>query len=108
MFAGDSKRLPVQVFVDDTSTAKNILGATVRWVLSDRRQQIVIDKRSDGASPAITITDAAAGRFDIAINPSDTEMLAAGLYRQEAELTDAGGEVSTVFTGEILIRASKA
>ncbi len=97
MVAGDDKVLEVTV-TDAAGTAVDITGASIQWRLSKtvNRRPAQIAKATGGAG--VEITDAAAGVFEVTLDPADTEDLR-GAYYHEAEVIDADGNVSTVLTG---------
>lgn len=96
--AGDSKI--IETTVDD-----DISGATVSYAVTDGRggETVVGPKTSDGASITITMVTADASTFRIELNPRDTDDLL-GRYHHEAELEDADGDVTTIFTGQFIVR----
>lgn len=100
MFAGDTKTLQVTV-KDENGDAVDLTGASIRWQASrsvNKRPADLEKSVGDG----ITITDATAGRFDVTLDSADTEDLRGDFYH-EAEVIDASGNVSTVFTGTLTI-----
>lgn len=102
MYQGDTKILEVTV-KDEAGAVVNIADTTIRWQLAKtaRSAEALIAKETGG--DGITIVDAAAGRFDVAIDPEDTVDLSARAYYHEAEVDDAG-VISTVLTGKATIR----
>lgn len=105
MFAGDTKSLNCTVTDAATGAAKNITGATIEWVLYNERTELNVLTKSTASG--ITITNGLAGQFTVALIPADTSALGIQSYYHEAEVTDAGGNVSTVFTGYITILVSR-
>lgn len=102
-YAGDTLQITITV-QDDAGNALDLTGATVEWVLvSAGERETVLSK--DSASGGIALTDAANGEIRITIDPADTESLK-GLYRHEAEVTDASGNTSTVTVGDFEINGS--
>lgn len=98
MFKGDSKVLEVTV-KDQDDEVVDISGTVIRWQLSKKAKDTtaLISKTTVGGG-GVTITDGPNGRFDVLIDPDDTEELKAGAYYHEAEVND-GGLISTVMTG---------
>lgn len=104
-YAGDSLRVVVSV-TDDGGGVKNISGASVRWVLADEEGDApILEKSTDGGG--VTITAPTDGVFEVQLDPADTEELR-GVYHHEAQLTDAGGDVSTLLTGSFVVRPDSA
>lgn len=98
MYAGDTKNIEI------TISSVNLAGASVKWAAKKTIYDAVPALYKDTAG-GITITDAAAGKFTIALAPADTADLS-GKYYHEAEVTDQSGNVSTVTTGTITINLS--
>jgi hypothetical protein len=102
MYAGDDKRLEVTV-LDEDDVAVSLSGALeIRWKLAKSPRSTIIASHSI-ADGNVSIIDAAAGRFNVLIDPADTESLS-GLYYHEAELTDSSGNVGTCMAGTVTIR----
>ena len=76
-------------------------GAIVWKVYGNLRGVTVLITKSVGSG--ITVTNAAAGLFSIALSAADTESLE-GEYRHEGELTDSTGAITTIFAGRIVVR----
>jgi hypothetical protein len=100
IWSGDDVDLQITVTDPATDTPKQLQGASVRWVLFDRRAGQIVLTKTTGAG--ITLTNAAAGIFTVALDAADTDALA-GVYTHEAQVTDAGGRKSTVTTGTLTI-----
>jgi uncharacterized membrane protein len=102
MYAGDSKTLAVTVR-DADNVVVDLSGYTITWALSAS----VYDAEplvSKTIGSGITVVDAAAGRFNVTIDPDDTADLR-GAYYFEAEIV-LSGSVTTVLTGTATIVAS--
>jgi len=99
-FSGDTLVLSVTVKNKRTGDTVSLIGSDIEWVLAESPASVneVVKTVGDG----ITVTDAQYGEFEVEIVPTDTESLA-GDYYHEAEITDADGDVSTVFAGGITI-----
>lgn len=100
MYAGDSKTLQILV-LDEAALPADITGASIRWQLAQKLAGPALVSKATGSG--ITIVDGPGGRFDVALDPPDTEALK-GCYYHEAEATNAGGVVSTVITGSAEIK----
>lgn len=106
VYTGDTLDLNVTVYAGDTNSHKNIAGCNVRWVLYDPDGTgVMLTKTTDDA---ITIIDGLNGELIIALVPADTRLINPGSYRHEAEITDASGNVSTILTGDFIIKESRA
>ncbi len=104
MYEGDTKTLEVTVR-DAVGDVVNITGATIRWWMAKNVRATGADiyiEKSTGAG--ITIVDGVAGRFNVALDPADTEDMGTTnkTYYHEAE-TDIGGVISTVLVGQATI-----
>lgn len=97
MVAGDTKNIVITVAIAD------ITGASVKWALKKSVFSASNAVYKDTATGGVSITDAAAGKFTVALAPSDTVTLKPGDYYHEAEVTDAAGNVSTVTTGKVTL-----
>ena len=105
IYAGDTANLSVTVYDTDNGGYKNIANSTIAWVLFDPDGSGVLLTKTTGD---ITITDGLNGRFTVPLSPADTVNIAPGVYRHEAEITDSSGTVSTVLTGDFVIKESRA
>ena len=105
IWSGDDVDLQITVTDPDTETPKQLQGASVRWVLFNRETGAVAFTKT--TSDDITITNAAAGIFTVALDAADTDELC-GVYGHEAQVTDAGGRKSTVTTGTLTIERDYA
>ncbi|WP_078548636.1 hypothetical protein [Litchfieldia alkalitelluris] len=95
MIAGDTKNITVNV-TNDSGTALNLSGATIKWVMKKR----VTSTENDLLKTDITIVGD--GVIQIKLVPIDTVSLR-GTFYHECEVTDQYGNVSTIFTGNITI-----
>ena len=100
MVSGDSKDIVVTV-LDENDQVVPITGATIVFILSVNEFSAALVTKSTGAG--IVITNGPRGVFTVTLDVADTEPLI-GEHYFEAELTDAGGRVSTVVLGTIDIR----
>lgn len=106
IYAGDTVNINVTVLDSDNGGYKSIAGSTIIWVLFDPDDTGVLLTKT--TADAISITDGLNGALTIALVPADTEAVTPGNYRHEAEVTDASGNVSTVLTGDFIIKESRA
>lgn len=97
MVAGTTKILMIHVTKEDGSDL-NINNCQIRWTMTDGSQSV--SKNTPGS---ITVTNATGGLFEIKLLPADTDALRGEFYH-ECEITDASGDVSTLFTGEIKVK----
>jgi hypothetical protein len=98
MFSGDTKVLQITV-TDEAGAAIDLTGVDLVWVLAKKVTAAPLVTKEIGTG--ITITDAAAGKFEVAIAPADTENIK-GDYYHECQM-DAGGAISTIMTGKVTI-----
>lgn len=104
MVAGDHADLVVTI-TGSNGVAKNLTGATIKWVLYDDANAVELLSKSTGSG--VAITNALAGECTISLAPANTLTIAAGIYYHECEVTDADGIVSTVLIGHVTILATK-
>jgi hypothetical protein len=97
--AGDSKTIRVD-------TGDDLSGTSVDYAVADERGGSEQFRKQSGGF-GITITDEANGIFEIYLDPSDTDALRGG-YWHEAEYEDADGDVTTVFSGQFIVRPDTA
>lgn len=107
LYIGDDKVISCTVYngLVANGALKNIAGASIVWgmYVAAGSGTTLTKSTSDG----ISITDAANGVFEVTLTHTDTEALSAGWYAHEAEVTDSDGNISTVFTGTIEVKASR-
>lgn len=108
IYAGDTVNIRVTTYDGDvTGTArKDIANSSIAWVVYDPDADGVILTKA--TADAITITDGLNGLFIISLIPADTEDVPPATYRHEAEITDSSGNVSTVLTGDFIVKESRA
>ena len=99
MHAGDDQDLAFTV-KDEAGSAVDITGFTIAWRLATHVTAPMLVSKATGGG--ITITDAVQGEFTVALAAADTAGLA-GVYYHEAELTDGGGDISTIATGHVTL-----
>jgi hypothetical protein len=105
MYRGDTAILTVTVTDSDNGdAAKNITGATVRYVAVRRGTAYITKTVGSG----IVLTTPASGILTITLDPADTDDLTPGEYEHEVEITDGDGNVSTVTVGTLTIRKDRA
>lgn len=105
IYAGDTVELSVSVTDSITGAAKNITGATIKWVLYNSRSSTATLTKTTASG--ITITDGVGGLYIITATPVETAAITPDIYYHESEITDSGGRVSTVFTGNITVKPSR-
>lgn len=110
MYAGESKYIDdvaVDMNTDGTTSATNLSGATIKWVMKPNVYATAILSKDNASLGGVSITDAPNGKFSVQLNPNDTKTLN-GSYYHEAKVTDSTGNVSVVSTGTITINPSGA
>jgi hypothetical protein len=100
MVRGDT-RLIRATYVDEAGAALNLTGCTIRWWFAKNANGPALFQKSIGSG--VTVVSAASGRFDVRMAPADTFSINPGDYYHECEITDASGEVATVFSGVVKI-----
>jgi hypothetical protein len=98
-YKGDTRNISVSV-EDDDGAAVDLTGATIKWAAANTPTSVAVISKQTGGS-GISITDASGGVFVITLQPADTASLRARTYYHEAQVTDAGGVISTVLTGKM-------
>jgi len=91
---------PIQETVQDSDgTATDVSGATISWMLIPASVEIEAELDalvssavvSKSVGSGVTINDGPNGKFRVAIDPADTEDLAAGLYHVLARVKTSAG-----------------
>lgn len=100
MHSGDDKTLQFTV-KDQDGVVVDITGASITWAFAARVGATAIASKTVGSG--ITITDAAAGVFQVTIDAADTASLTGGVLYHEAQLVDSGGVKSTIAYGDMTI-----
>lgn len=101
-YQGETKTLAVTI-TDDGGSPLDLTGLSAEWRLTTRVDpNTAVVTKTDGAG--ITITDAVAGKLEVQLDGSDTE-IDPGSYRHELRLTGTG-YVATVLAGRVTIRDS--
>ena len=99
LVAGDTVNL--NITVTDKAGSKNLASATIKWGMwDDVAQALILSKAIDDG---ITVTSPLAGQFTVTLSPGDTLTVSPGKYTHECEVTDAGGNVSTILIGAVTI-----
>lgn len=93
MWAGNSLTVPLTI-TDPAGAAVDLASSAVVWQLAISPADPALVTKSTGGG-GVTIIDAAAGECEITLDPADTADLA-GVYYQEAQVTDPAGHVTTV------------
>jgi hypothetical protein len=105
IYTGNHAELNALITEENSVTPKNLLGAAITWVLfDDDIDEVLVTKTTVSG---IVITNAALGLCTITLNPIDTvNLVATKSYMHEADVTDYLGNITTVFTGKVLIKRS--
>lgn len=104
MWQGENKKLLVQVLDCNDDPVNLTTISDLEWVMQTGFYLVdpkVIKKLGTG----IEITDALDGRFEVELDPGDTEELA-GFLQHEARLVDMDGNKYTVMIGRAKIEVS--
>jgi hypothetical protein len=100
-YSGDSKTVDIDVYDEDKQLV-DMTGATARFKVF-RGDEVLIEKETAGGGASINES-----RITVAFVPSDTESLGGTSFevlKYECEVTDAGGNISTVARGLFTITA---
>ncbi len=100
MHQGDDVSVAFSV-TDDAGAVVDLTGTTVVWRMAPSKYS-ASPSISKSTASGITVTDAVGGKFTVAIDAADTAGLG-GIYYHEAQVTDAGGKVTTVATGWLTV-----
>lgn len=100
LHAGDSRTLEVTVRDEDSDVVVDITDCDIFWVVSRVLGSASLLTKEVGSG--ITVVDAPAGRFDIALNPDDTQALH-GSYYHESRMIDDTGAISTILSGALTV-----
>lgn len=100
MYAGDTKNIEITV-TDESNVAVNLTDAEIFWQMA-RVIGAVPSVLSKEIGAGLTVVDAVTGRFDILLDPSDTEGLS-GVYHHEVRMIDGDGKVSTILQGTVTL-----
>lgn len=96
MYAGDSKTITIPV-TNPSGVALDVTGAVFTYALKNIDNGQVMTK-------AVEVVDAVNGMVQVKLEPSDTEIdTEALIYKQELQMVDVVGDVSTVLRGYITI-----
>lgn len=96
MYAGDYITMEFTA-KEENGSALNLTGLTLKWSLGRKSEGPALLTKTDGAG--ITVTDAAAGKFTVTLDPQDT-LKFNGDYYHEAKAFD-GTRPYTIFAGEL-------
>ena len=105
MYSGDTRIIGFTITDAVSGDPVNLTGASaIKWRCSK--------KLSGGFSPTptlskalatgVTVTGALVGELEVLLSPADTASLS-GRFYHELEVTDGGGNISTVATGTLTI-----
>lgn len=92
MFNGESKL--IECTITEEGSAADLSNSTIFWGFKD-----VVKKVGEG----ITLTDPTSGKFQIKLDPVDTENVT-GTYSHECLIKDTQGNESVVFQGIIKVK----
>ena len=103
MYSGDTVSIAVTVTDSTTGAAVNLTGASMTWALATApgATALVTKTSADGD---ITVGGAGSNVATVALEPTDTATLTAGVYTHELQVTDGGGNVYTVYQGRLLVQ----
>jgi len=105
IYAGDTNNILITVTNLETGEVKDLTGSDIEWVLYDPNLDETLITKIVGSG----ITILPSGIMLIELDPEDTlDILPANWYVHEAEVTDTGGVISTVTTGYVKVKRSKA
>ena len=96
MYAGEYITLEFTA-KEESGSVLNLTGLTLKWSLGRKSEGPALLTKTSGAG--ITITDAAAGKFKVEMDPADTQKFS-GEYYHEAKAFD-GTRPYTLFAGQI-------
>lgn len=104
-FLGEDKSLVFTVYQSDGTTAQNITGWALSWMLKDSEYDAdadaVLTKTTDSG---IALTTPLSGICTVTIADTDTSTLDAKLYRHELKRTDDGSETVLSYGFAVLLR----
>lgn len=103
-YAGDDVIINVSI-TDETAAPLDITGATFAYVIAGDEGGTAIVTKTVGAG--IVVTSALTGLVSIHVSHTDTSGLL-GAYWHQIVMTDTGGNLSTITTGEIVFRSRAA
>lgn len=96
MYAGDYITLDFTA-KEESGAALNLTGLTLKWSLGRTSDGPALLTKTVGTG--ITVTDAAAGKFKVELDPADTQKFS-GDYYHEAKAFNVSRPY-TIFTGQI-------
>jgi hypothetical protein len=102
---GEDKSLTVTVYQSDGTTAQNITGWALEWVLKQAYSDDAVLLSKTTVS-GIALTTPLSGICTVTIDDTDTDNLPAGRYVHVLRRTDAGSE-SVLTYGTALLKKSR-
>jgi hypothetical protein len=105
VYAGNDVTINIPV-LDDSGNKVDLSGATVRWWMGKSVTATGTSIFLEKISPA-TITIDIATDVDtavIALHRADTKTIKPGTYYHECEVVDSSGNVTTVTTGQFILK----
>jgi hypothetical protein len=100
MVSGDAVVLEITVLDQTTQEAVNLAGCTATFVMAYPWTGTVVVTKT--TSDGVTVTDATAGRVDVELIGSDTDLLEGDL-KYELQITDSANNRSTPLYGTITL-----
>lgn len=106
-FTNADKIITFQVKQSDGTTAQNITGWALSWVLKARPTDADASAKVTKTTPSgISITDGANGICQVVVTDENTANVKAGFYFHELKRTDAGSE-TPLCEGTVVLRQSR-
>ena len=103
IFRGDNRTLEVTV-LDTNGNPVDLTGAQIKFTARTKIDRKKVIEKSSTDPAQITITDAANGKYEIYLIPSDTYSLKPGKYVFDSQVTLSSGQVYTVVFGTIEVK----
>lgn len=100
LHAGDSRTLEITVRDEDSGDPVDITGCDLFWAVSRVLGSASLFTKEIGSG--ITVVDEPTGRFDIELEPDDTQALHGSFYH-EARMVDGTGALSTILHGALTV-----
>lgn len=108
MYANNKRTLRFTITDEDAggSTPLDLTGYTAKWAISKEEGKTtpILEKATGGNG--ITVTDAANGELEVALDPEDTVSLKPQAYYMELEVFDGSNDGLVVATGTLTIKAN--
>ena len=101
--AGDTKIIRATVIDSVTSSAKSLVGATLKWWCASRVTSTTNFLEKELGTGITVIGDAVDGVVDITIEKTETTNANAKIYYHELEVVDSAGHRGTVLRGAMTV-----